>query len=287
MSQVATIGDCVVDVFEERKRAYPGGNALNVGAYLKLNAGIETSFTGIVGDDEFGAHIVETLRRIGVATPRVRVAHGPSGQALVGLEDGDRVFLASNWGGVQRDLGLRIAPPDQDLLGAAELIHTSVYSGLDHELASLAALAPVSYDFSNAPPIEQIAGVLRHISVAFFSAAHLDDSQRRTYARRALELGARTVVLTAGAQGAIAFEEDKVVPQPITPIEVVDTLGAGDGFIAGFLAARLGGAVLPEAMASGANGGAQACRHEGAFGYPTTVDDAQIRALMAHGRRPL
>lgn len=288
MSTVAAIGDCVVDVFTERRLAYPGGNALNVAAYLVLREGVAASFTGIVGDDEFGTHITATLAKLGVETPRMRIAKGDSGQALVGVAPaGDRVFLASNWGGVQSDLALRLAPQDRELLAAADLIHTSIYSNLDHELPTLAELARVSYDFSNAPPIAQIAHLLPLVSVAFFSAAHLDAAQRLAYAERALELGAGTVVLTAGAEGAIGAQGGRHVQQPIIPTKVVDTLGAGDGFIAGFLAAWLAGAELDAAMSAGARSGSRSCGYEGAFGHPIPVTDDQISRLLAHGPRPL
>lgn len=66
------------------------------------------------------------------------------------------------------------------------------------------------------------------------------------------EAGTSLVVLTQGARGATAVTRDEVlhVPAP-TVTDVVDTNGAGDAFVAGFLVARLGGAALPEAMAAG------------------------------------
>lgn len=280
MKTVACIGDCVVDVFKERGEAYPGGNALNVAAYLTGEFGMATTFTGIVGDDDFGAHILWALRQVGVDCPNVRKAYGPSGQALVGLAaDGDRVFLASNGGGVQRELCLRLTPDDERLLGAADLIHTSVYAGLDHELPRLAALAPVSYDFSNAPSIRQLAAVIPHVTFAFFSAAQMDEQERLEYARQVLALGARTVVLTAGSAGALGLRVDEVVTQAIIPTEVADTLGAGDGFISGFLHASLAGAGLADAMLAGARSGTRACGFKGAFGYPVPAGPDVVAAL--------
>lgn len=280
MKSVACIGDCVVDIFKERGEAYPGGNALNVAAYLTDEFGMPTTFTGIVGDDEFGDHILWALAQVGVPCPNVRRAYGSSGQALVGLTaEGDRVFLASNGGGVQRGLSIRLTPDDEALLGAADLIHTSVYSGIDHELPRLAALAPVSYDFSDAPAIGQIVTVVPHLSIAFFSAAQLDERERLDYARKVLALGATTVVMTAGSAGALGVSADQIVAQPIIPTEVVDTLGAGDGFISGFLHAWLTGANLAESMAAGAHSGARACSFKGAFGYPLPVAGEVVRAL--------
>lgn len=47
----------------------------------------------------------------------------------------------------------------------------------------------------------------------------------------------KTVVITAGADGALVYHEGKLVPVPTKPVQVVDTVGAGDAFSAAFLSA--------------------------------------------------
>jgi fructoselysine 6-kinase len=61
---------------------------------------------------------------------------------------------------------------------------------------------------------------------------------------------------------------------------VVDTLGAGDGFISGFLMAHLAGATLDEALAAGAHFAAKVCGWHGGFGHAAawTGDPAAARA---------
>jgi sugar/nucleoside kinase (ribokinase family) len=49
------------------------------------------------------------------------------------------------------------------------------------------------------------------------------------------------------------------------PVEVVDTLGAGDALIAGVIEALLDGADLAAALAAGGAAAAQACTHFGAW----------------------
>ena len=277
---LACIGDNVVDVFRDRHRAYPGGNAYNVAAYATLLHGASASFTGIVGDDVFGDHIVATLAELGIDAGGVRRAHGPSGQALVDVaDDGDRIFVGGNRGGVQQGLSVRLTPEDEERLGASRLIHTSVYSGLDHLLPRLAALAPVSYDFSEAPPLDAIAALLPPLTVACFSGSHLSDEGRRAFARGVLACGPRVALITAGGAGAYAYTAEGEHHEPIVPTTVVDALGAGDAFITGFLHHWSQGADLAAAMAEGARSGAAACRFEGAFGRPVDVTDEQIAAI--------
>ena len=64
-------------------------------------------------------------------------------------------------------------------------------------------------------------------------------------AGRWLELGADLVVITAGADGATAYGRNATAHAPAVPVRMVDTVGAGDAFSAGLLAALLDGATPP------------------------------------------
>ena len=70
--------------------------------------------------------------------------------------------------------------------------------------------------------------------------------------RERVAAGTWLVVATQGARGALAVTRDEEVHVPAPPVAtIVDTNGAGDAFLAGFLLARLGRAALPVAMAAG------------------------------------
>ncbi len=102
------------------------------------------------------------------------------------------------------------------------------------------------------------------------AAAYLFLSSERLPDHRALmservAAGARLVVCTHGADGATALDADgrwyKVDAVPVD--HVVDTNGAGDGFVAGFLDAALGGADVPEALAAASRHAADVVTSEG------------------------
>ena len=57
----------------------------------------------------------------------------------------------------------------------------------------------------------------------------------------------------------------RLVEVPAEPVEVVDTLGAGDALIAAVIAARIHGQDIEQALAAGAAAAARACRHYGAW----------------------
>ena len=77
--------------------------------------------------------------------------------------------------------------------------------------------------------------------------------------------GARWAVLTRGADGAVAAGPDGVVSVPSPPVRLVDTIGAGDTFMAALLDALvLGGLPLAEALGRATAAAALVCEREGA-----------------------
>lgn len=59
--KLIAVGDNVVDYYQDQETFYPGGNALNV-AVLAKRLGHESSYIGIVGNDEAAAHLLNVLK---------------------------------------------------------------------------------------------------------------------------------------------------------------------------------------------------------------------------------
>jgi sugar/nucleoside kinase (ribokinase family) len=80
-----------------------------------------------------------------------------------------------------------------------------------------------------------------------------------------LSRNVRTVVITRGARGAVAYENGEQVEIAAAPVErVVDTTGAGDQFAAGFLAGRCRGRSLKGCLEAGSIAAAEVISHFGA-----------------------
>lgn len=93
----------------------------------------------------------------------------------------------------------------------------------------------------------------------FCNADRLDDPV--VFLQSRIAAGARLAVCTLGAEGAMAVDEHGVVHRvPAVPVEVVDTNGAGDAFLAGVLDARLDGAGVATALEAGARSAAAVLR---------------------------
>lgn len=85
----------------------------------------------------------------------------------------------------------------------------------------------------------------------FCNADRLDDPV--TFLRSRVAAGASLAVCTLGADGAVAVDASGAVHRvEAVPVDVVDTNGAGDAFLAGVLDAHLSGAALPVALEAGA-----------------------------------
>ncbi|WP_352971519.1 PfkB family carbohydrate kinase [Mesorhizobium sp. M1406] len=96
----------------------------------------------------------------------------------------------------------------------------------------------------------------------------MNDPETEAFIRELHSLGAPMVCVTQGVRGAVFSDGRSTFRQGIVQAKVVDTMGAGDAFIAGFLSATIQGAAIEASLLHGAKSAAAACEWEGAFGYP-------------------
>jgi fructoselysine 6-kinase len=264
--KLAGVGDNVVDSYRDLGVMYPGGQALNVAVYAQ-RLGVEAAYLGIVGDDRAGRHVLSALRAEGVDVSRVRVEQGPNAVATVALVDGDRRFMGSE-PGVSR---FRVSDDDLVWLSGFDLIHSSESSFLEDQLGLLAAAAPVSFDFSERRDPDYIHPLLPHVQVAEFSLSDLDDAAATAWLERIHDQGPRLVLATRGTADALLYDGDRLWHQPTTPTEPVDTLGAGDAYIARFLVGLLRREPHETSLADAAVVAAATCGIYGAFGHGTAA----------------
>jgi fructoselysine 6-kinase len=262
------VGDNVVDYYEDRGEMFPGGNALNVAVLWKRYGVEEVAYVGILGNDEEGDHILDSLKKEKIDVSNIRRAIGPTGEAVVTLdESGDRKFVGSNKGGIQKILKLNFPQQELEALKDYSLLHTSVYSYIENELPLLKKYVDISFDFSTKYDDNYLELVCPYVKFGIFSGGDLSVEECHDLIKKVHKAGTQNAIVTRGSQGSLFSDAHNLYEQSIFETEVVDTLGAGDTFVAVFLKEYLLHGEAQEAMKKGSAAAAETCSHFGTFGY--------------------
>ncbi len=245
---IACFGDSCVDHYEAFGQSFPGGNPVNYAVYLR-RLGIPSSFVGAVGSDADGALVLRALEEKGVDLSHVQVLPGPTPSTTVQMERGNRVFTSYDTG-IMEDYRLR--PEDLAFIAEHAMAVTALWGKCEDRLAEIRAMGiPVAFDCADLPDDPAAQKAIPNTDILFFSddAAPVEavqEKMKEIYAR-----GPAVVVAMRGAKGSMAYDGTQFYSEPAIDCPVVDTLGAGDSYIAGFLEATLRGLPMQDRMYAG------------------------------------
>jgi len=277
MVKIAAMGDNVVDCYLSRNTMFPGGNCLNVSVFVRKFGG-QSAYVGAIGKDAAGNVIVNALTAEGVDISHLRILDGSTAYCIIGHRNADRVFVTF-------DLGISMfAPSEQDFafLNSFDAVHFGQSSGLDAHLGRAAGICKLSYDFSNKYTDARINDIAPFCFLASVSARDNSRTQAVALTRQVLEAGAKWVLVTRGPQGAMLGHGADVFEVPAAAADLVDTLGAGDTFIACTLYGLLNGETPSDLLQTAAEAAAETCGYYGAVGrgapIALQVDVDAIRA---------
>ena len=294
--RVLGFGDNIVDRFLDRGLDYPGGNCVNVAVFAR-RLGADAGYLGVFGDDDAGAYLQASIAAEGVDVSRSRVRDGESGISTLRVEEGERTFLGWNGGGVTVRSPLELDDDLLDYVAGFDLVHSSVYSRSEPELPKLAGgRALVSFDLSSEDEFRSPAYLDRicpSADLVLLSCSHLSVDETRALLADAVARGASVALGTRGTDGAIVTDgrvtidgDAHLVADPAT---IVDTMGCGDAFLAGFVVSLLGAgwsrsvpadrARFAAALAAGADAAHAQCFVEGAFGRSRPSDEAVAASM--------
>jgi fructoselysine 6-kinase len=215
-----------------------GGNAFNVAVAL-ARMGRRASYVGAVGDDPDAEVIVGAATAAGVDTSRVQRMPGSTGRTVVDHDpDGERRFVKEDYG-VAADY--RIDPQTATWLSSAGWLHFARQVDLADWGSTLReGPAVLSCDLGHGGGVRMLERVAPVVDVVFMSASSAAGLTPKQMVRRALDAGAPLVVVTLGAGGSIAASAGTDWQVDAAPVaRVIDTLGAGDAYIAAVIAARM------------------------------------------------
>ncbi|MFC7391959.1 fructoselysine 6-kinase [Scopulibacillus cellulosilyticus] len=259
--RIVTVGDNCMDVYLEKQKAYPGGNPVNVAVYL-TDLGAEASYIGWVGHDEYGNKMMQAIQSKGVDISHISQKEGQTAITYVEMADNDRQF-GEYIEGVMA--GFSLTMEDIRFIQTHQLVHTGIWGHADkyYPLFKEKGLY-TSFDFSDQLNHRLVKTLPPFVDYPFFSYSK-DDAYIREFLKDVKKQGSKVAVATLGEQGSLAYDGQQFYKCGIIEGEVVDTMGAGDSFIAGFIYGTLKGVSIENCLELGAKTAAKTIRYFGAW----------------------
>ncbi|MCU1543710.1 MAG: sugar kinase [Microbacteriaceae bacterium] len=292
MSRVVTIGETMgmMSSVTVGPLAHAGSLALGIGgsesnvAIGLARLGVDVTWIGKVGADSLGDLVVREITAEGVTVAAIR---DPDAATAVMIKERRSSTQTKVWYYRADHAGsrLRVDEVDLDLVRGADLLHVTGISlalspGMAEVITEAVAAAReagvlVSFDlnyrgklWSTAAAAEAYRAIIPLVDVVFagddeaaIAVGAADDPVE--LAHRLVSLGAGQAVIKLGAQGAVASVDGTDFSVPAVPITALDTVGAGDAFVAGYLAELLAGEDATTRLSTAVKTGAYACLTNG------------------------
>lgn len=252
--RIVSIGEVLWDVFGAQE--FLGGAPLNFSAAAQRLGNSVALFTA-VGDDAHGERARRAMQLLGLTTEFVETCAGsPTGTAIVTTDaDGNATYV------IQRPAAFDHLASDGALLARVNAFHPDwIYFGtlaqtcdntarILFELVRTAPGARGFYDMNLRTSHWSLPLVQRLSSIATVLKLNLAEAEllfHSVFGSRPFSLeefcrhwsaayGAKTICITLGGEGCAVFSEDRLQTFAGVPVQVVDTVGAGDAFAAAFL----------------------------------------------------
>ncbi|NLK25543.1 MAG: hypothetical protein GX307_03085 [Euryarchaeota archaeon] len=249
-----------------------GGSAANT-TYALAKLGYRTAFLGVVGSDEEGKFILQSMS--GVDVSRVK-KHKHSGKCISLLAHQDRSLIVLP----NANDFFSFTEEDIELLNSSKFVHFGSFSA-DSALASQKRLVEylderVYLSFTPGEQyaqrgVGQLAPILERTRILFLNEREMKLMTGRgpvEGARSLLESGPHVVVCTMGAEGSVIVTRNTELIIPAKRSMVIDVTGAGDVYAAGFLAGYIDGASLETCGQIASAASALSIASYGREGYP-------------------
>ena len=281
-----------------------GGSESNV-AVAATRLGLDAVWLSKLPDSPLGRRVVGELRSHGVRTGVAWDDAGDARQGVYYLEFGgdprgtNVIYDRSN-------AAVTTLTPEElpvEAVQEAEMFFTSgITPALSTTLAettaallerAAAAGTTTAFDlnyrsklWSTAEASETCESLFRHVDVLFAAERDVREVLGREGNAVQLAHGLGTdfdfeeVVVTRGAQGAIALHDGEVDEQPVYETDTVDAIGTGDAFVGAYLARRVRGDDVPTALAYGA---AAAALKRTIDGDLAVVTRAEVERVIEEG----
>jgi 2-dehydro-3-deoxygluconokinase len=255
-----------------------GGAESNV-AIGVARLGRPAVWMGRVGDDGVGRRVLRELRAEGVTVDAVVDPDARTGLMLKETPTAGRTRV-SYYRTASAGSRIGIDDLDYDAIESAGVLHvTGITLALSESAeqavfaaigAAVAAGVPVSFDVNHRPalwgdrdPTPLYRRVAERSAIVFAGADEAEllvgAGSPDQLAARIADLGPTQAIVKLGEDGCVASIDGEALSVPAEKITPLDTVGAGDAFVAGYLVALLDGLAPADRLQQGARCGAFAC----------------------------
>jgi len=254
-NKVISIGEILWDVFPEGKKA--GGSSMNVALNLHKQS-IESSFISAVGEDDNGKDLLEYLASNHFPTDLIQVnAELPTSTVVVQLDDKHQATYTIKQPVAWDDIQLT-----DNNIEAAKQADALVYCSLTcreersrETIFSLLAYPKTKvFDINLRAPFYDkalIAELLAHADILKINEDELiwvrdtfgltGNTDEQILKQLSTQFNIEVICLTLGDKGACVLKDGKLFKHAGYKVQVADTVGAGDAFLATFIACYLQG----------------------------------------------
>jgi len=260
------------------------GSSSAIFACEAARLGLKVAFVGVCGVDIFGRFMLDEMSNRGVDVSNiVIIPGGQTGLSIILAQGADRAILtypglipALTATEVTNDLLRR----SRHLHIASYFLQTALQPGLPDLFARAHALGLTTSLDTNWDPSGEWRGfdeLLCRVDVFLPNeneALALTGTKEIESAIQRLGESCKVVAIKLGADGAIARRGGETARAPAIPVEVVDTVGAGDTFDAGFLFGWLNGWSLEKTLSLAVVCGSLSARAAGGTSAQPTLDEA-------------
>ncbi len=246
--KVCALGDCCIDYYQDSGRYYPTGNAVDFAVHMR-RLGYPVSLISAVGRDSYGSQTKKFLEKEKIDLSHLKTSPGKTAVTMMDLIDGDRIHSDYEEGVLQT---LHYSSRDIEFARSHDLVHSVLWGKGEGILSKVKREDnTLTFDFADrldSPLIQEIVPTVDH---GFFSYHKGEDKWIKSYLENQCASGLKTAVATFGEKGSMALTKEGFVFQESLSVEVVNTVGAGDAFIAGFSHGLLKGLSVKECLYEG------------------------------------
>lgn len=250
MKKALMVGDNCIDIYENINLYYLTGNVVDTGvnmAILKTDVAMLTN----IAKDKYGDQMLNLFEKHNINIDRLRILDGQTAYTIMNLIDGERIHGDYVEGVLEN---MEFSKDDIDFALDYDLLFSAFWGKAEDffiEIKKQNNAPLIAYDYAdrhNDDKVDMLDGI---VDIGFFSWEQ-NEEDAKAFLKNRTDKGMKIAVTTFGVDGSLAYDGNEYYRAYAVEVEeVVNTVGAGDSFIAGFLASYLNNESIEKSLENG------------------------------------